>query len=92
MYRLDSIITMIRKIVAHLKMKFKMAVKAIRAGFMSAAYPQVPLPAAACLPFFGFVVPTVAENALNAGLRYRKTSGHAPIFSLFSFFGDRPVS
>jgi hypothetical protein len=92
MHNPDSIITMIRKIVARLKMKLRMAVKAIKAGFISAAYPQVPLPAAACLPFFGFVVPTVAENALNARLRYRKTSGHAPIFSLFSFFGDRQTS
>jgi hypothetical protein len=80
---------MIRKMVTHLKIKFKMAVKAIKAGFMSVAYPQVTLPVSACLPFFGFVVPTSAENALNAGLRYRKTSGHAPFFSLFSFFGDR---
>ena len=28
-------------------------------------------------------------NVLNAGKRYRLTSGHAPIFSLFTFFGDR---
>jgi hypothetical protein len=28
-------------------------------------------------------------NALNVGKRYRLTSGHAPIFSLFTFFGNR---
>jgi hypothetical protein len=26
---------------------------------------------------------------LNAGKRYRLTSGHAPIFSLHTFFGNR---
>ena len=33
-------------------------------------------------------------NVLNVGKRYRLTSGHAPIFSLFTFFGNRqtPVS
>ena len=29
------------------------------------------------------------ENALNAGKWYRKTSGHAPVFSLYTFFGNR---
>jgi hypothetical protein len=35
------------------------------------------------------IVVTGSENALNAGKRYRLTSGHAPIFSLFTFFGNR---
>jgi hypothetical protein len=26
---------------------------------------------------------------LNAGKRYRLTSGHAPVFSLYTFFGNR---
>jgi hypothetical protein len=28
-------------------------------------------------------------NVLDMGKRYRLTSGHAPLFSLFTFFGDR---
>jgi hypothetical protein len=27
-------------------------------------------------------------NVLDLGKRYRKTSGHAPLFSLFTFFKD----
>jgi len=27
-------------------------------------------------------------NVLDMGKRYRKTSGHAPLFSLFTFFGS----
>jgi hypothetical protein len=28
-------------------------------------------------------------NVLDMGKRYRNTSGHSPLFSLFTFFGDR---
>ena len=28
-------------------------------------------------------------NVLDTGKRYRKTSGHAPLFSLFTFFANR---
>ncbi len=28
-------------------------------------------------------------NVLDMGKRYRLTSGHAPLFSLYTFFGDR---
>ena len=45
------------------------------------------------LPVFAgikvFIVVTGSTNALNAGKRYRLTSGHAPVFSLFTFFGHR---
>ena len=39
-----------------------------------------------------FLTPSISSetgNALNVGKRYRLTSGHAPIFSLFTFFGNR---
>ncbi|MEI7857125.1 MAG: hypothetical protein WCH85_06435 [Methanomicrobiales archaeon] len=29
-------------------------------------------------------------NVLDMGKRYRKTSGHAPLFSLFTFFKNSP--
>ncbi|MCX6698042.1 MAG: hypothetical protein NTV84_10960 [Methanoregula sp.] len=35
------------------------------------------------------IVVTGSKNAMNAGKRYRLTSGHAPIFSLFTYFGLR---
>jgi hypothetical protein len=36
-----------------------------------------------------YIVSTQSGNALDAGKRYRLTSDHAPIFSLYTFFGDR---
>ena len=32
------------------------------------------------------IVSTETKDAMHAGKRYRLTSGHAPIFSLFTFF------
>jgi hypothetical protein len=33
------------------------------------------------------MIPVAADgNVLDMGKRYRKTSGHAPLFSLFTFF------
>ncbi|MFA4826502.1 MAG: hypothetical protein WC593_15235 [Methanoregula sp.] len=85
---------MFREIVAHLKMRLKKTAKAIKAGFVSVTYHRVTPSVSAYLPFSGYVIPTGAVQALNLGLRYRITSGHAPIFSLFTFFGNRqtPVS
>jgi len=83
---------MIREIVAHLKMGLKKTVKAIKAKFISVTYHLVTPSVSACLPFSGYVIPTGTVNALNLGLRYRLTSSHAPIFSLFTFFGNRLTS
>jgi len=36
------------------------------------------------------LVPVAANgNVLDMGKRYRKTSGHAPLFSLYTFFANR---
>jgi len=85
---------MIRKLVAHLKMRIKKTAKAIKVGFISVTCPLVIPFVSAWLPFFGYIVPTGIVQALNLGLRYRITSSHAPVFSLFTFFGNRqtPVS
>jgi hypothetical protein len=80
---------MIRELVKNLEMGFKKMMKAIKAGFVSVTYHLVTPSLSAFLPFSGYVVPTGVVNALNVGKRYRLTSGHAPIFSLFSFFGNR---
>ena len=39
-----------------------------------------------------FLVPGISAetgNAMKMGKRYRLTSDHSPIFSLYTFFGDR---
>ena len=39
-----------------------------------------------------FLIPAIScgtGNAMHRGKRYRLTSDHAPIFSLFTFFGNR---
>ena len=39
-----------------------------------------------------FLVPGISSstgNAMKMGKRYRLTSDHSPIFSLYTFFGDR---
>jgi hypothetical protein len=52
------------------------------------AYHLVPaLPYHAHIP--ALIVASASGNVLDMGKRYRLTSGHAPIFSLFTFFSDR---
>ena len=39
-----------------------------------------------------FLLPGISSetnNAMKSGKRYRLTSDHSPIFSLYTFFGDR---
>jgi hypothetical protein len=39
-----------------------------------------------------FLVPGISAetgNAMKMGKRYRLTSDHSPVFSLYTFFGDR---
>ncbi len=85
---------MFPKLVAYLKMRIKKTAKAIKAGIISVTCPRVTPSISACFPFSGYIVPTGAVQALNLGLRYRITNSHAPVFSLFTFFGNRqtPVS
>jgi hypothetical protein len=43
-------------------------------------------------PVQKFLVPGISSetsNAMKTGKRYRLTSDHSPIFSLYTFFGDR---
>jgi hypothetical protein len=46
----------------------------------------LPVSSGVATPFF---VLSVLRNARGAGKRYRRTSGHAPIFSLYTFFALR---
>jgi len=43
-------------------------------------------------PVSKFLVPGISSamgNAMKMGKRYRLTSDHSPVFSLYTFFGDR---
>ena len=79
---------MFRKIIARLGTRLKEIADAIIAKVGTAISPCMPsLSASAGIR--KLIVPTESKNALNFGKQYRLTSGHAPIFSLFTYFGLR---
>jgi hypothetical protein len=79
---------MFRKIIARLGTRQKEIADAIIAKVGTAICPCMPsLSASAGIR--KLIVPTESQNALKAGTQYRLTSGHAPIFSLFTYFGLR---
>jgi hypothetical protein len=91
LYTVEVIIAMIRKFVAHLKQEITRAVRAIKAGIGSALYHRV----TSVIPVYGAfhgVVATIetAGSAVQTWLQ-KKIRSHAPVFSLFTFFGDRPT-
>jgi hypothetical protein len=80
--------TMFKETFARLGTGLNKIAKAIRAKIGVAICQCMPSPPA----YAGIkenIVVTGSTNALNAGKRYRLTSGHAPVFSLFTFFGHR---
>jgi hypothetical protein len=83
---------MFREFAAHLKMGVKTVIRAIKAKINSITdyFSTSSVPAGQ--QFSGYVIPTSIASVMNLGLRYRLTSGHAPIFSLFTFFGNRQTS
>ena len=79
---------MFRKIIARLGTRLKEIADAIIAKVGTAIRTLTPsLSASAGIR--KLIVPTESQNALNVGKQYRLTSGHAPIFSLFTYFGLR---
>ena len=79
---------MFRKIIARLGTRRKEIADTIIAKVGTAICPCMPsLSASAGIR--KLIVPTESQNALNFGKQYRLTSGHAPIFSLFTYFGLR---
>ncbi len=80
--------TMFKETFARLGTRLNEFVKTIRAKIGVAICQCMPsLPA-----FAGIkenIVVTGSTNALNAGKRYRLTSDHSPVFSLFTFFTNR---
>ena len=59
----------------------------LMAKFTAAA--RVFTPAAGIVPDAKTVLVAADGNVLDMGKRYRKTSGHAPFFSLYTFFNHR---
>ena len=79
---------MIRKFVTRLVLRAKEVARAIFAKIGAAIREVTPsVPAYAGIRLI--VAAAKYKDAMNAGTRYRLTSGHAPIFSLFTFFGLR---
>jgi hypothetical protein len=79
---------MIREFIARLRTRAKEIAETLVGKIGSAIHKYAP----SCPPAAGIhplIVPAESGNALDAGKRYRLTSGHAPVFSLYTFFGDR---
>jgi hypothetical protein len=78
---------MIREFFINLVYRAKKAAHAIKAQFNALARRLLP-----SVPREKFPVPAIspeAGTAMNLGKRYRLTSDHSPVFSLFTFFPDR---
>jgi hypothetical protein len=85
---IDWIITMIREFIARLKKRAKEIAQALVAKIEAAIRKYTPShPASTGIHML--IVVTGSGHALHAGKRYRLTSGHAPVFSLYTFFRDR---
>jgi len=79
---------MFRKIIARLGTRLKEIADAIIAKVGTAIRPCMPLLTASA-GIRKLIVEMKFKDALKAGKQYRLTSGHAPIFSLFTYFGLR---
>jgi hypothetical protein len=79
---------MIRKLAIRLRTRAKEIAAALKSLFRSATPDIVPdIPTGWMVA--ALIVPDDSENALSVGNRFRLTGDHAPIFSLFTFFGLR---
>ena len=78
---------MIREFFCGLVRRAKEGATALRtkcSAFVNSLMPESPV--------IKFPVPEISPetgNAMKMGKRYRLTSDHSPIFSLYTFFGDR---
>jgi hypothetical protein len=62
--------------------------RSLKAKVVAALHDAIP-PQGSHLPDRNAIVAAAEGNVMNTGKRYRKTSGHSPFFSLFTFFGLR---
>jgi hypothetical protein len=78
---------MIREFFLKLVKRAKEVTKSLKAQFNALAKKLLP-----SVPVMEFPIPRLSPetgNAMKAGKRYRLTSDHSPVFSLYTFFGDR---
>ena len=80
-------ITMIRELIDRLKKWVRETAAAFRAKLAAAAHTITSAISAGIRT--GALIAASERNARDAGKMYRLTSGHAPVFSLFTFFGIR---
>ena len=65
----------------------KEVAKALKAKFIALIKKFIP-----AVPVTKFLIPCISSEiciAMKISKRYRRTSDHSPIFSLYTFFGDR---
>ena len=79
---------MIKKCVARLVLRAKEVARAIFEK-IGAALKEVTPSFSAHAGIHVIVAASKQKDALNVGKQYRLTSGHTPIFSLFTYFGLR---
>jgi hypothetical protein len=78
---------MIQEFFSGLVTRAKEVATALKAKFNALIHKLMP-----GSPAQKFLVPGIASetgNAMKMGKRYRLTSDHSPVFSLYTFFGDR---
>jgi hypothetical protein len=78
---------MIREFFRALVTRAKEVARVLKAKFNALTARLMP-----AVPVKKFLVPGISSemgNAMKMGKRYRLTSDHSPIFSLYTFFGDR---
>jgi hypothetical protein len=78
---------MIREFFIKLILRAKEVAKVLKSKFLALTNKLMP-----AVPVKKFLIPNLSSemgNAMKMGKRYRLTSDHSPIFSLFTFFLDR---
>jgi hypothetical protein len=78
---------MIREFFSGLVTRAKEVAAALKAKFNALADKLMPAAPAKKFPVPG--ISSETGNAMKMGKRYRLTSDHSPVFSLYTFFGDR---
>ena len=81
---------MILTVVANLKTRGKEAVNVIKAKLVAVLHYILTFASSVHATAISMlIVSTNLKNTLDAEKRYKITSDHSPVFSLFSFFPDR---
>jgi len=81
---------MLCNFVVNLKMRGKYAVNAIKVKLVAVLHYILTFASSVHATAISIlIVSTSLKNALDTEKRYKITSDHSPVFSLFSFFPDR---